>query len=48
MNWPDFMFGFISGAFALLVTMSIAAWRTMKPLIKAQQSRPTWPTPTKK
>lgn len=37
MNWSDFMFGFVSGAFTALLTLSFTAWRAMRPLIKAQQ-----------
>lgn len=37
MNWSDFLFGFVSGAFACLFMLSFAAWRTMRPLLKAQQ-----------
>lgn len=39
MSWSDFAFGFVSGAFAALSALSIAAWRTMRPLLKAQQSK---------
>lgn len=36
MNWSDYAFGFVSGAFAALCTLSFAAWRMMHQQMKAQ------------